>query len=82
MIGAMVIVLVAAGVMLVAGCGVMAVRLVGAGRRLRDEVGQTRARLQPMVAEFREQTEIARIESQAVRQGLAILRGGDGRSGG
>lgn len=76
MIGAIVIVLVAAGFMLVAGCAVTAVRLVDAGRRLRVELEQTRDRLQPMVAEFREQTEIARIESQAVQASIAVLRNG------
>lgn len=77
MMAAVVVALIAALCMLLGGVAVMAMRLIGAVRQLRAVLEGLGQRLQPMVDELREGSEVAGIEVAALQANVARL--GEGR---
>jgi predicted PurR-regulated permease PerM len=79
MMGAAVVTVVAIAIMLLAAVFVAALRLLAAVRQLTAALNGTRQQLEPVMAELRDNSEIAGLEAAQLQSSIAAL--GDRRNG-
>ena len=73
MMGAAVVTVVAIVIMLIAGVFVTALRLLAAVRHLTAALNGTQGQLEPVMAELRENSEIASLEAAQLQSSIAAL---------